>query len=146
LSGLADEGTAVRAVHDGAQDYLVKGQVDGQAILRAVRYAIERQRAAEERRQLLARERAARAEAERLAAERAAILGQIADGVVIADTTGQVTFANAAARRLLGLGDGARGHDWSDAEGTPLAPRDQPLARAAGRGEATIDGEWQIAR
>jgi sigma-B regulation protein RsbU (phosphoserine phosphatase) len=45
LSGLADAGTAARAVHDGAQDYLVKGQVDGAALLRAVRYAIERRRA-----------------------------------------------------------------------------------------------------
>jgi signal transduction histidine kinase len=44
LSGLDDEGLAVRAVQEGAQDYLVKGQVDGGTILRAVRYAIERQR------------------------------------------------------------------------------------------------------
>jgi signal transduction histidine kinase len=44
LSGLDDETLAVRAVQDGAQDYLVKGQVDGGAILRSMRYAIERQR------------------------------------------------------------------------------------------------------
>jgi signal transduction histidine kinase len=44
LSGLDDEEVAVRAVHEGAQDYLVKGQVDGGGILRSLRYAIERQR------------------------------------------------------------------------------------------------------
>ncbi|MBV9895066.1 MAG: hybrid sensor histidine kinase/response regulator [Chloroflexi bacterium] len=44
LSGLDDEAVAVRAVQFGAQDYLVKGQVDGGAILRSMRYAIERQR------------------------------------------------------------------------------------------------------
>ncbi len=44
LSGLDDEDLAVRAVYAGAQDYLVKGQVDGGTILRSVRYAIERQR------------------------------------------------------------------------------------------------------
>jgi phosphoserine phosphatase RsbU/P len=44
LSGLDDEAMAVRAVHQGAQDYLVKGQVDGGSILRSMRYAIERQR------------------------------------------------------------------------------------------------------
>jgi signal transduction histidine kinase len=44
LSGLADESVAVTAVHRGAQDYLVKGQVDGGALLRSMRYAIERQR------------------------------------------------------------------------------------------------------
>ena len=31
-------------MQDGAQDYLVKGQVDGGTILRSMRYAIERQR------------------------------------------------------------------------------------------------------
>jgi DNA-binding NarL/FixJ family response regulator len=44
LSGLDDETLAVRAVQEGAQDYLVKGKVDGGAILRSMRYAIERQR------------------------------------------------------------------------------------------------------
>jgi signal transduction histidine kinase len=44
LSGLDDETLAIRAVQEGAQDYLVKGQVDGGAILRSMRYAIERQR------------------------------------------------------------------------------------------------------
>jgi phosphoserine phosphatase RsbU/P len=44
LSGLADESIAITAVHHGAQDYLVKGQVDGGGILRSMRYAIERQR------------------------------------------------------------------------------------------------------
>lgn len=44
LSGLDDEAVAIRAVHQGAQDYLVKGQVDGGTIVRSMRYAIERQR------------------------------------------------------------------------------------------------------
>ena len=52
LSGLDDETLAVRAVHEGAQDYLVKGQVDGGAILRSMRYAIERQRLEAVRRDL----------------------------------------------------------------------------------------------
>src|SRR6266404_1328158 len=42
LSGLNDTTIAVQAVHEGAQDYLVKGQVDGQLLVRAMRYAIER--------------------------------------------------------------------------------------------------------
>ena len=42
LSGLNDTTLAVQAVHEGAQDYLVKGQVDGQLLVRAMRYAIER--------------------------------------------------------------------------------------------------------
>ncbi len=42
MSGLGDEELAVQALHRGAQDYLVKGQVDSTLLVRAVRYAIER--------------------------------------------------------------------------------------------------------
>jgi sigma-B regulation protein RsbU (phosphoserine phosphatase) len=48
LSGLNDTTVAVQAVHEGAQDYLIKGQVDGQLLGRAVRYAIERKRMSEQ--------------------------------------------------------------------------------------------------
>lgn len=44
MSGLDDEKVAEAAVHDGAQDYLVKGQMDEVLLHRAVRYAIERKR------------------------------------------------------------------------------------------------------
>jgi signal transduction histidine kinase len=44
LSGLDDEDVAVHAVQQGAQDYLVKGRVDGGTLVRSLRYAIERQR------------------------------------------------------------------------------------------------------
>jgi signal transduction histidine kinase len=43
ISGLNDEAVAIGAVHQGAQDYLVKSQLDGGTILRSMRYAIERQ-------------------------------------------------------------------------------------------------------
>jgi phosphoserine phosphatase RsbU/P len=48
LSGLNDTTVAVEAVHEGAQDYLIKGQVDGQLLVRAMRYAMERKRMSEQ--------------------------------------------------------------------------------------------------
>jgi serine phosphatase RsbU (regulator of sigma subunit) len=44
LTGLVDEHRGDEAVAAGAQDYLVKGQVDGRSLIRAVRYALERKR------------------------------------------------------------------------------------------------------
>lgn len=44
LTGLRDEEIAARAVRDGAQDYLVKGQVDGPLLYQSIRYAVERHR------------------------------------------------------------------------------------------------------
>ncbi len=48
LSGLDDTTLAVQAVHEGAQDFLVKGHVDSQLLVRAMRYAIERKRLTEQ--------------------------------------------------------------------------------------------------
>jgi serine phosphatase RsbU (regulator of sigma subunit) len=45
LTGLADLQVAGAAVTAGAQDYLIKGQVDGQVLGRAIRYAVQRKEA-----------------------------------------------------------------------------------------------------
>lgn len=52
LTGLSDTGQGLRAVAAGAQDYLVKGEVDAQLLTRSVRYAIQRRRAERQEREL----------------------------------------------------------------------------------------------
>ena len=45
LTGQDDEHLGIRALGEGAQDYIVKGAVDGRLLVRAIRYAFERRRA-----------------------------------------------------------------------------------------------------
>jgi len=72
LSGLDDEATARSAVKAGAQDYLVKGEINARALCRVLQYSLFRHRTARERRQLIKElEQSRRLEA----------IGQLAAGV-----------------------------------------------------------------
>lgn len=53
LTGVEDEQRGVDALSRGAEDYLVKGSVDGPLLARAIRYAIERCRADRSQRELI---------------------------------------------------------------------------------------------
>jgi DNA-binding NtrC family response regulator len=44
LTGLDDQETALKAVQGGAQDYLVKGKIDANLLIRSIQYSIERQK------------------------------------------------------------------------------------------------------
>jgi len=44
LTGIDDEAVAIQAVQEGAQDYLVKSRIDTGAMVRSIRYAIQRHR------------------------------------------------------------------------------------------------------
>jgi two-component system, cell cycle sensor histidine kinase and response regulator CckA len=88
ISGLDDERLALEAVRFGAQDYLVKGRIEGQLLARVLRYAIERKRAQEE---VLARE-----------AHYRTILENIGDGVMITDRQGRYVDVNPRACEVTG--------------------------------------------
>jgi diguanylate cyclase (GGDEF)-like protein/PAS domain S-box-containing protein len=99
LTGLDDESLAAQALQEGAQDYLIKGQVEARGLLRALRYAVERN--------ILE-------EALFVEKERAQVtLGCIGEAVVCTDISGKITFLNVAAEQLTG---------WSLAEsaGRPM--------------------------
>jgi DNA-binding response OmpR family regulator len=44
LTGTDDNELGVAALHEGAQDYLVKGQINRNLMVRSIRYALERQK------------------------------------------------------------------------------------------------------
>jgi signal transduction histidine kinase len=44
LTGMDDEAFAAQSLQEGAQDYLIKGQIESRGLLRALRYATERKR------------------------------------------------------------------------------------------------------
>lgn len=54
LTALEDETVALTALREGAQDYLIKNEINPRSLTRAIRYAIERKRGEEARSQLAA--------------------------------------------------------------------------------------------
>jgi signal transduction histidine kinase len=65
LTSLEDETVGISAMQQGAQDYLIKGQIDTQLLSRTIIYSIERSRLSASMHDLLQREQEARAEAEK---------------------------------------------------------------------------------
>ncbi len=100
LTGMDDELLAAQALQEGAQDYLIKGQIEARGLMRALRYAIERK---------------AMEEALFVEKERAQVtLNCIGDAVACTDSSGNITFLNLVAEKMTG---------WSlqQASGLPMA-------------------------
>lgn len=98
LTGLEDEHLGIAAVGEGAQDYLIKGQVDGVLLTRALRYAVERKRADENARRLR--------EAELRQAESARLeRGLLPQPLIDPTTAGLVSFYRPGRHRALLGGD-----------------------------------------
>ena len=95
LTGLTDQQVALEAIEQGAQDYLVKGQLTPDTLRRTIRYAIQRQ-------QLLAtaidRDLAAR-QAE---ARKSAMLESALDAIISIDHQGNILEFNPAAEKIFG--------------------------------------------
>ena len=97
--GTDDDAVAAQALREGAQDYLIKSEIEPRGLLRSLRYALERKTMQE----TLSMER-----------ERAQVtLNSLGDAVISIDTSGTVTFLNAVAEKMTGW-------PWQDAVGVPL--------------------------
>jgi diguanylate cyclase (GGDEF)-like protein/PAS domain S-box-containing protein len=88
LTSLDDELLAVQALQEGAQDYLVKGQIEAHGLLRALHYAVERK----------FMEDALFVEKERAQVT----LNCIGDAVICTDLSGHITFLNVMAEKMTG--------------------------------------------
>jgi PAS domain S-box-containing protein len=108
LTGLDDEETALAALRDGAQDYLVKGKFDNRELTRSLHYAIERERS----------EQALRQTKEALEA----IIAASPAAVLSLDTAGRVVTWNESAEHIFG---------WTAAEAVGRIPRFVPAGSEA---------------
>ena len=95
---------------------------------------------------------ASAARAREIANQQAAILGQLAEGVIVTDGDGRITFVNDAAAAIHGVARlDVEPDAYSDTyhlfteDGRPYIPLDLPLARAV-RGETVRDSRWRIRR
>jgi len=100
LTGLDDELLGLQTLKEGAQDFLIKGQINTHGLMRAMRYAIERK----------ITEEALFTEKERAEVT----LNSIGDAVICTDVAGNITFLNAVAERLTGW-------PWQEAAARPIA-------------------------
>ena len=109
LTGLNDQETAIQAVREGAQDYLLKGEVDGHILIRAIDYAIERKRIQVEL-------EAANTRLQKSAEDLHSILNQLHIGTILLSSEGRILYMSVSALRLLGqTGTTPEGRPWQDA-------------------------------
>lgn len=147
---IAKDGS-VHWVHDEA---IVVRDHEGGTWLHGVYLDItERKRAEEERARMFELERTIRISTQRLAAEQAAILSQIAEGVIMADPSGTITFVNEEARRIYGIAAlGITPENYSDVyhvftlTGEPFPSLELPLARAVRGGETVVNQKLVVHR
>jgi serine phosphatase RsbU (regulator of sigma subunit) len=134
LTGLDDEAAGEAAVEAGAQDFLVKGKVDGSLLARAIRYAVGRRHAEDVDRQLRV--------AEALADENARLQRGLVPHPVVAnpDLFIAATYLPGRRRALLG-------GDFYDALETPDGALHVIVGDVSGRGpdEAALGASLRIA-
>ncbi len=94
FTGLSDEDMVIQLMQTGAQDYLVKGQVGADLLIRSIRYAIERHRM---RIQLEQRSVALEASETRFRT----IITHTSEAIFVVDASRFIRFVNPASERMF---------------------------------------------
>ncbi len=120
LTGQGGSDLDLEAMLAGAMDYLVKGQMDGPALERVIRYAIERKRAQEK----------IRAQAE--------LLDKAHDAIIVRDLDLRIIYWNKGAERMYG---------WTAGEACATEPARPPAKDGSAQfqeaNQITLEkGEW----
>ena len=89
-----DEGYAIDAVHQGAQDYLLKGKLNRPSLVRSIQYSIERKNVAEEKHSIIE-------SMQQQSVEIQQVLETVQDGVLILNGQRELVFANSASSGYL---------------------------------------------
>lgn len=84
LTGLSDEEIGLEALRKGAQDYLIKGQIQAELLIRTVRYAIER------------------SQTQRIMRQQAAAMTASMEGIAILNAEREHIYVNQAYAKLYG--------------------------------------------
>lgn len=143
-TGLNDETLALKAVQAGAQDYLVKGQITGELMVRSIQYGIERNRADQKIR------------------EQAALLDIAKDAILVRDVHNRIVFWNKGAERLYGwtveeaLGKVTFDLLYPDTSTQPLQAQQELMVAGEWQGELdqvtktgdkiTVESRWTLER
>lgn len=98
LTGLDDEAFALEAVREGAQDYLVKGKIESDLLVRTLKYAIERKQAEQMIRRRNMELALLNEERQRLSTA----LEQTAESIIITDAENMIVYVNPAFERVTG--------------------------------------------
>lgn len=95
LTGFEDKKFALKTLQEGAQDYLLKSQINTSMLSRVIRYAIERFRWQARLKQETMRLQSSESRLQ-------TIIHQNADGIIIVDEESNIQFLNPVAEALLG--------------------------------------------
>ena len=127
LTGHTDEELGIQAISSGAQDYLVKGQIESRQLIRSIQYSLERKRSEEAL-------RISESQVRRM-------IEKNGDALLVVDRNGIVRFTNPAAESLLCK---KQAEILGDEFGYPVVARDKTEINITRPGKENATAEMRV--